>query len=814
MKLIIKKVQNIEDLILETFLIEAGNSIDGMANSGNGSEYDPNQYYEEFNIILDRFILMENSEFEQKLGDGTFFQKKFGSQGMFEFVSLYLAYLSKNIEELSKKLDVIIDTDIDEVKIKEIDQLIFRNAARIQILERIYYNLKENNRSTNVSIPTYDKIMETKRSITYSYAKLINKLAQKIKEATQKFNSAKSQQEKEEFAKEAVNLGDTAKKVTEDYPNEVKNPIDSAIGQNEESIKNEIGEESFNGIKQKLTVDKTVADIIHRIVRYQYTTWTSEADVNREGDLLMASINGLRKDVGINEETIIYLENLVTGIRQNLIKAIRAKDFNAKNYEGIHYDFNIKLPLYEKIQLPVTGKQIADSTKIMKLRKASQEFIDFIFGGQAKEQDAAGRAFMETGQWLHRIYAKTLNNSAKMIGKALNGREGEMKADAISRLFIPNTSVVDEPKNKQISEEAVAPGVSPQVPGSISGMGPTLAPTPTRIGSGDNFQQVVKKKKKKKSLLEFSEFINEENEEEYLWYLGLADCLGLDALLLYRTEEDFDLFDQLSAVGISEPSTELRKKQARDIDFLKKRGMANMHRHPVIFIAKLEKGEADFIEFLHKQGENEEALKMLKGLAVEIKLTRGLGNNPEKSWSKIPNRELSPMTESMLYHLNNNVPIAESIYRPGSEAHIQLLTEARKLYENGQIELDGIDKELFETTDLGKTAEFNGKMVPLDLVFESEYHGKSVELNKPMRGGAKKYHVYVMNPSTKKVKMISFGDVHGGLTAKVSDPKARKSFAARHQCHLKNDKMTAGYWACRINRYAHLWGGKTYPGFW
>ena len=71
-----------------------------------------------------------------------------------------------------------------------------------------------------------------------------------------------------------------------------------------------------------------------------------------------------------------------------------------------------------------------------------------------------------------------------------------------------------------------------------------------------------------------------------------------------------------------------------------------------------------------------------------------------------------------------------------------------------------------------------------------------------------------INPKTKRVKKIAFGDVHGGLTAKVSNPKARKSFAARHQCHLKNDRTKAGYWACRINRYAHLWGGKTYPGFW
>jgi len=105
-------------------------------------------------------------------------------------------------------------------------------------------------------------------------------------------------------------------------------------------------------------------------------------------------------------------------------------------------------------------------------------------------------------------------------------------------------------------------------------------------------------------------------------------------------------------------------------------------------------------------------------------------------------------------------------------------------------------------------------MESIDYITESEYKGKDVKLNYPMRGGVKKYYVYVKNPKTKKVKKISFGDVKGGLTAKVSDPKARKSFAARHKCDTKKDKMTAGYWACRLTKYGHLWGNKTYPGFW
>jgi hypothetical protein len=178
------------------------------------------------------------------------------------------------------------------------------------------------------------------------------------------------------------------------------------------------------------------------------------------------------------------------------------------------------------------------------------------------------------------------------------------------------------------------------------------------------------------------------------------------------------------------------------------------------------------------------------------------------------------ISEGLQYHLDNDFCVAESVYRPGSEAHVNLLTEARELWFNGWIQVDKVTEELFETSDLGRVGVYEGQIVALDLpledleINEAEYKGRDVELNVPRRGGEKKYHVYVMNPKTKRVIKLAFGDVHGGLTAKVSDPKARKSFAARHRCHLKNDKTKAGYWACRINRYAHLWGGKTYPGFW
>jgi len=180
------------------------------------------------------------------------------------------------------------------------------------------------------------------------------------------------------------------------------------------------------------------------------------------------------------------------------------------------------------------------------------------------------------------------------------------------------------------------------------------------------------------------------------------------------------------------------------------------------------------------------------------------------------------ISEHLQYHINNDMSITENIFRYGSESYFNLLKESRELYDKGLVELSGHDKELFESSDIGKFEMFNGELVPLDLpleimeeINEAEYKGREVKLNHPVRSsGPKKYKVFVKNPKTGNVKVVHFGDVSGGLTAKVSDPKARKSFAARHQCHLKKDKTKAGYWACRLNKFGHLFGGKTYPGYW
>lgn len=92
---------------------------------------------------------------------------------------------------------------------------------------------------------------------------------------------------------------------------------------------------------------------------------------------------------------------------------------------------------------------------------------------------------------------------------------------------------------------------------------------------------------------------------------------------------------------------------------------------------------------------------------------------------------------------------------------------------------------------------------------------KEPELNKPKRSsGDKKYVVYVRDPDTGNIKKIEFGDEKGGLTAKINDREAAKNFASRHSCDTKDDKMSAGYWACRLPKYAKELGLKGGGDYW
>jgi hypothetical protein len=285
----------------------------------------------------------------------------------------------------------------------------------------------------------------------------------------------------------------------------------------------------------------------------------------------------------------------------------------------------------------------------------------------------------------------------------------------------------------------------------------------------------------------------------------------------------------------------------------------------------------------------------------------------------------SLISENLQYHIDKNIPLMENVFRIGSDAHLSMIKEARKLYSREVLDLCEEDKALMET-HIGEFDLYENEIVPLDLPMLEEqmdiedeianeefgmdydqlgsnekdwvrdeidnmsmseaYSGfrrgepedpdtipfeptKSVSefkedlralfgkfksdlnnpefikgvaqvmvswksllrsqldeakkkkkkekkdppIGKPKRGGSKAYYVYVRNPKTKKVKKVSFGS--GGLRAKIRNPKARKAFAARHNCKNKKDRTKAGYWSCNLPRYASQLGlGANMNTFW
>jgi len=120
--------------------------------------------------------------------------------------------------------------------------------------------------------------------------------------------------------------------------------------------------------------------------------------------------------------------------------------------------------------------------------------------------------------------------------------------------------------------------------------------------------------------------------------------------------------------------------------------------------------------------------------------------------------------------------------------------------ENILVGWDQLAEDIFteQDTQLAELRKLAG-------IEEAEYRGRKVKLNKPTRGDVKKFKVYVKDPKTGNIKKVNFG--HGGSSAKKagqktmkirkSNPKARKSFRARHNCDNPGPKTKARYWSCR-----------------
>ena len=176
------------------------------------------------------------------------------------------------------------------------------------------------------------------------------------------------------------------------------------------------------------------------------------------------------------------------------------------------------------------------------------------------------------------------------------------------------------------------------------------------------------------------------------------------------------------------------------------------------------------------------------------------------------------ISESLSYHLKHEIDLLDSVFRIGSDSWLNCVNEARSLWEEGSIEL-GDDDLFLISTESGRKGVFEGEEVQLDVPFEiyygedgedlyeAEYQGKKVDLNKPRRmSGKHKFRVFTKNDKGRVVK-VEWGQP--GATIKNDNPEASRSFRARHKCKTPGPRWKARWWACNVGRYAKLLGLKS-----
>ena len=163
--------------------------------------------------------------------------------------------------------------------------------------------------------------------------------------------------------------------------------------------------------------------------------------------------------------------------------------------------------------------------------------------------------------------------------------------------------------------------------------------------------------------------------------------------------------------------------------------------------------------------------------------------------------EMSPISNGLLDDLHRILP--------GNADLEQKLDSIRDMLEKAGLKEDKYQPfPEGDEFDIEEDEDFEEVLGPLGFpedeteLFDAEYQGRKVPLNKPMRGDVKKFKVYVKDPKSGNVKKVNFG--HGGTSAKrktmrirKSNPKARKSFRARHNCANPGPKTKARYWSCR-----------------
>jgi hypothetical protein len=179
-----------------------------------------------------------------------------------------------------------------------------------------------------------------------------------------------------------------------------------------------------------------------------------------------------------------------------------------------------------------------------------------------------------------------------------------------------------------------------------------------------------------------------------------------------------------------------------------------------------------------------------KGLETFVEPLKKILSNPTLSAAFM---QLVKKAEAMEKNQSQVGPLGAEA---GAEAGAESFVPESDLKKNSEQVEETWFQDMIDVTFHGDEFYENFGWVGYDEegISEGEYQGRTVQLNKPMRGDVKKFKVYVKNPKGNVVK-VNFGDPD--MKIKAYNPERRRSFRARHNCDNPGPKTKARYWSCR-----------------
>ena len=211
----------------------------------------------------------------------------------------------------------------------------------------------------------------------------------------------------------------------------------------------------------------------------------------------------------------------------------------------------------------------------------------------------------------------------------------------------------------------------------------------------------------------------------------------------------------------------------------------------------VEKFQTGGMYFDYKKGMD--TIKKLKKMnsSADYKLVKeGLGDRI----SKISKRYAKGQKKSKKALKNKKGPYQEGLDEKRGTCWVGYKQVGMK--DKGGRKVPNCVKEIYEIfyEEAGEGHGYTFEYINDGKLTEAEYQGRKVKLGKVMQGDTKKFKVYVKNPKGNVVK-VNFGQggkAKGGtMRIRKSNPKARKSFRARHNCDNPGPRHKARYWSCR-----------------